>query len=535
MERMLKLPVTKAAIVVSIVAVLVTMSFYNFLLFHTLVELFSVLVAFGIAAIAFHTSQLTEERNDFLNFFGVAYLCIGFLDLLHTLAYDGMGVFPGNTANLATQLWIIPRYIEAFTFLAVPFLMANPGRRIRIHYLIPVISLVLLASVFAGIFPDSFIPGEGLTRFKIISEYIISTILLISGILIWRNKEKFDKEVLKYLLLACGATIFAELSFTFYVSVYGFSNMVGHLFNVASYYFIYVIMIRKKLLEPYEVINDLYQNLDKKVKVRTRELEVANMRLAEGQRRLSQLNQKLGESNRLKSEFTATMTHELRTPLTSVVAFCELMLDEVSGPITPEQRENLLDIKTSAQQLMILVNDILDMAKHEAGTLRVHKENVDLNDVLRSVRRSMSAVAHQNGISLDVEKATLPLVYGDRDRIQQMVVNLVANAIKFTKDSGRITVSAKAEGDFAVISVQDTGIGIPPELLPHIFEKFRQGDYPKQRSKGTGLGLALVKTLAELQDGRVAVDSEVGEGSCFKIYLPFASEQNESGSISRAL
>lgn len=138
----------------------------------------------------------------------------------------------------------------------------------------------------------------------------------------------------------------------------------------------------------------------------------------------------------------------------------------------------------------------------------------------------MSAIAHQSGISLNIEKVQMPLVYGDPQRILQMIINLISNSIKFTKESGSIVVSAKADTNLAAISVKDTGEGIPPELLPHIFEKFRQGDASlKRRRSGTGLGLALVKTLTELQGGHVAVSSEVGTGTEFTIYLPFVKDR----------
>ncbi|NLM46190.1 MAG: DUF3365 domain-containing protein [Firmicutes bacterium] len=272
-------------------------------------------------------------------------------------------------------------------------------------------------------------------------------------------------------------------------------------------------------------LKDLYQNMECKVRTRTRELEVANLRLKEGQKVLAQLNQKLSENNRLKSEFLATITHELKTPLTSIVAFSELLLDEIPGPLNEEQRENLMDIKTSSQQLMIMISDILDMAKYDAGHLRLEIERVDLNDIFRVVRRTMSAIAYQNNVRLHVHPVNLPLVYGDPERIRQMIVNLISNAIKFSKEEGEIHVSAAVEGDFAVITVKDNGEGIAPEFLPHIFERFRQADSSNRRRRsGTGLGLALVKTLAEMQGGRVGVSSQLGEGTEFYIYLPFAGK-----------
>jgi len=154
--------------------------------------------------------------------------------------------------------------------------------------------------------------------------------------------------------------------------------------------------------------------------------------------------------------------------------------------------------------------------------LRVEKEQVDLNDVFRVVRRTMSAIAYQNNIRLTVARSELPLLMGDPERLRQIICNLISNSIKFVKEGGEITVSAEAESNFAAISVADTGEGIPPELMPHIFEKFRQGEESlKRRRGGTGLGLALVKTLAELHDGSVSVKSELGKGTTFTVRIPF--------------
>lgn len=308
----------------------------------------------------------------------------------------------------------------------------------------------------------------------------------------------------------------------------GKGDLTASFANISAYG--EVATLTREFSSMVDTLKDLYQNMERKVSTRTRELEAANLRLRDGQKSLTQLNHKLSENSRLKSEFMATITHELKTPLTAIVAFCELLLDEIPGPLTAEQKENLLDIKTSSQQLMFLISDILDMAKFEAGHLRLDKEKVDLSDVFRAVRRTMSAIAFQNGVRLDVKKAELPLVFGDPERLRQMIINLISNAIKFTKEGGQITVYAEADNDMAVISVADSGEGIPPELLPHIFEKFRQGEESlKRRRGGTGLGLALVKSLAELQDGSIAVSSELGRGTTFMLRIPFA--KYEGGEI----
>ena len=506
-----------------VLVALIIISTVNYLLFHTVVEFLSIFISLGIAAIAFHTSKISQENDYLLNFLGVAYLNVAIFDFLHTLAYQGMGIFPGNTANLVIQLWIIPRYFECLIFLLIAWGLPKSLHIRNVLPLFTALSITMLLLVFTGFFPDCFLPSTGLTFFKIISEYIIIFLLLVAFAILLKRKTQMDSELFRQLLLACLATIMAEVFHLFYSFANGAGTFLAHICKLASYYFIYNIIISKKILGHYETIKDLYQNMERKVLARTRELEASNLRLREGQKILTQLNQKLSETNRLKSEFMATVTHELRTPLTSIVAFCELLLDETAGPLTAEQRENLLDINVGAQQLMILISDILDMAKYEAGNLRLNLEKVDLNDVLHVVWRTMAPIASQHNISLEIKKIELPLVLGDPERLRQMIVNLISNSLKYTKEGGRISIWATKEEKCAAIHVKDTGTGIAPEFLPYIFEKFRQGDGSLKRQRsGTGLGLALVKTLAELQGSKVSVKSELGKGTQFTLEIPFA-------------
>ena len=233
-----------------ILAILYRISCHNYLLFHALVELFSILIAFAIFIIAWNGRQFLTDGYFLL--LGVAYFCIGCFDLLHTLAYKGMGVFPGIGANLATQLWIASRYIEAISLLLAPLLL---GRKSNIHQLLYIYlatSVVLLLMIFHWqVFPACFLPQTGLTALKKVSEYLIVLLLAVSLLLLYRHRQLFAANVFRQLAASIVITIFSELAFTFYISVYGFSNLVGHFAKLASFYFIYKAIIEIAFRKPY--------------------------------------------------------------------------------------------------------------------------------------------------------------------------------------------------------------------------------------------------------------------------------------------
>ncbi|TAJ45409.1 MASE3 domain-containing protein [Methanofollis fontis] len=227
-------------------------SLYSYLLFHTLAELFSILIAGAIFIIAWNSRAYID--NTYLLFIGVAYLFIGGIDLVHTLAYAGMNIFVGYDANLPTQLWIAARYLESVTLVTAALLF---GRWVRpgIEFLVyAAVSLLLLVLIFAGLFPDCYIVGSGLTPFKVGSEYLISALFALSALLLWRHRSAFEPRVFSLVLLAIGFSIAAELAFTFYVSVYGFSNLVGHLCKIVSFALIYQGVVVTGLRRPYQVI-----------------------------------------------------------------------------------------------------------------------------------------------------------------------------------------------------------------------------------------------------------------------------------------
>jgi PAS domain S-box-containing protein len=231
-------------------------SLYSYLLFHTLIELFSIVVSFAIFILAWNTRRVQE--NHYLLYLGISLLFIGTLEMLHTLAYKGFGVFPNHDANLPTQLWIAFRYLTAFSFLGAPLYIT---RKLNIPLMITVYTLVtsfLIGAIFLGLFPDCFIEGRGLTPFKITSEYaIISAFLTALGLLVLHRKF-FDSTVLRLMAGAIVASVLSELSFTQYASVFGLANMIGHFFLLASMACLYQAIVVTGIVEPGRL---LFRNL----------------------------------------------------------------------------------------------------------------------------------------------------------------------------------------------------------------------------------------------------------------------------------
>jgi PAS domain S-box-containing protein len=233
-------------------------------------------------------------------------------------------------------------------------------------------------------------------------------------------------------------------------------------------------------------------------------------------------NRRIQEANRLKSEFLANMSHELRTPLNAIIGFAELLHDGQVDPASPQHQEFLGDILTSGRHLLQLINDVLDLAKVEAGKLDFRPERVDLDKLIGEVVAITRTTAAAKKITVQTEVAPLGDVVLDPNRFKQVAYNYVSNALKFTPEGGRVTIRTLAEGDDAFrLEVEDTGVGIEQADLGRLFVEFQQLDGgAAKRHQGTGLGLALTRRLVEAQGGRVGVSSRPGKGSVFNATLP---------------
>ena len=234
------------------IATLVVISFFNFLLFHTLAELFSIVIGILMAVVVWSTYVFS--RNHFLMFLGCGYFWVAGLDLIHAFAYKGMHLLENGGGNMAVQYWLASRYLEAVLLLVSPLFLTRPVHRKYTFTLFGVITSSLCLSIVTGRFPTGFVEGVGLTPFKVASEYLIITLLIGAIVVLHRKREMLEPRIHHLMVLSMGMTIVAELSFTFYVSVYGLSNMIGHLFKLFSFWLIFMAIIRTTIEEPFQVL-----------------------------------------------------------------------------------------------------------------------------------------------------------------------------------------------------------------------------------------------------------------------------------------
>ena len=301
---------------------------------------------------------------------------------------------------------------------------------------------------------------------------------------------------------------------------------------------------RQQMLDLLISTYDQAVQVNRELQERERQVNELNGRLGQHAAQLEQMNRELGQknielelANRAKSLFLANMAHELRTPLNAVIGFSEALIDGLVGALSDEQRDLMSDILQSGEYLLSLINDILDLSKVEAGKMELSLEQVELAQVLRNglvVVKDRAAV-HRIELELDLD-ARLQTAVLDARKFKQIVFNLLSNAVKFTPDGGKVVLSAQLDSHalprpMLRVAVRDNGIGISQEDLARLFQPFEQLESAAGRHyEGTGLGLALVKRMAELHGGSVTVDSEPGKGSTFTVNLPYLTQGPEQSS-----
>ncbi|MGB5909597.1 MAG: MASE3 domain-containing protein [Promethearchaeia archaeon] len=270
-------------LLIIILCIISLTAYYKYVLFHSISELFSIAIAGGIFIVGWNSQKYA--KNTFFIIIGVSYLFIAFLDLIHTLGYAGMNIFQGYGSNLPSSLWVVARYLQALSILLA---LIFRNKKVNENFLIIsyfAISLIFTFLIFFGLFPICYIEGFGLTPFKIISEYIIILIFSISIIYFYKNRKEFEKKLYKNLVFSIGITIISELSFTLYIGVYDFPNLLGHIFKIVAFYLIYRSIIVIGIEDPLNVLFRRLKLSEENLRIKTKDLEKINVFLQEAELR----------------------------------------------------------------------------------------------------------------------------------------------------------------------------------------------------------------------------------------------------------
>jgi len=478
----------------------------NFPCFHIIVELFSIVVAFGIFIISWHSRRLHE--NGFFTFLGVSSLSVAVVDLLHTLTYKGMEVIPQSGAPAATQLWIAGRFLQAFSMLLAFYFL---HRRLRDTPLLATffsVTTILITAIFVWkIFPACYVEGSGLTRFKILSEYSIILLFAASLFLLRHEWKTFDPHVARYLAIALGCFMASELSFTNYVSVFGPANQIGHILKVAGCYCLYRGVVVISLTRPYDLLFRRLKEINRTLEERVQE-EVARNREKD-----SMLVQK--DRQATMGEMTGNIAHQWRQPLNAVsIIVQDLAMQGDSGELTGEYlKESISRIVDLTRHMSQTINDFRELYQPD-------KEKVPFSP-REKVRQSLKLVEgnlREHCISVKVSAGEEIFALGFPNQFAQVVLNLLNNSrdalVERKVPDPTIWIEVSNDGISSLVTVKDNAGGIPTDIIHRVFDP-----YFTTKKEGTGIGLYMSRNIIEKNmSGRLTVRNEE-EGAVFRLEL----------------
>ncbi|MBS3795904.1 MAG: GHKL domain-containing protein [Candidatus Thorarchaeota archaeon] len=489
-EHNLRTSYQRFALFLLVLSAITLTRFHGYLLFHSLVEIFTVAIAWVVFTIAWKSREMVN--SSYFLVIGVAFLHTGFIDLVHTLAYKGMGVFPAFDANLPTELWIAARLLESISLVAAILLKDKTINSMSIFAVYFGVTGILLWSIFSGPFPDCYVQGTGLTLFKIFSEYIIIILLAVAIYLYHRNRSDFDSDFRITLMGALLFTIAAELAFTIYVDVYDISNMLGHIFKFISFYLFYQAVIRGSFMNPF---GTLFRNLQQS------ELEAKRKASA-----LKRMNEEL-------EAFVAMVSHDLRSPLQVLnLAIEELRAECEDADENPQQ---LSTIKKTTDNLSNLLSDLSRLS--QVASSEFQRSSFNLSKLIREEAELLQK--QWDSVSFNVEIEDNLMVNGDKGLVRILIQNLLSNAFKYSQDIENPVIRAgkSQQKNRDIYYVEDNGIGFDMDNMDDVFAPFKTA-HDKEYT-GSGIGLSIVQKVVEAHSGKIWAESKPSEGATFYFML----------------
>lgn len=651
---------TKSIIMVFFLIGAVYLGNKHFTLYHTGVEIFGTVIGFVMAVISINTYKLNKDNR--IIFLGISFGFIAAINLMHLFAYKGIDLDPVFTFNVSIQLWVIARYMQSISLL-VSFISHNKRYSLlKVASVFLTILLLLFTSIFyLKIFPDCYVDGLGFTSFKMLAGYINCAISLIVLVYFIRQNKESSNKSNTALKLSMVYSILCELFFIFSTVTFDMSSILAHLFQLLSFYYIYIALVRSSLQEPHFALitlnnklktknknlktlvdmfklecaererleiesrqknqifnailesavdgilvvnnNDLVIHVNrafisslcipfeinsettnselinfvksqllnpeefiKQIQIEwatnheyVKHLYLKNGKILEAssapfidnnvicgrviicrditeRRKVEELQkqieikqasiEKAKEFDELRTNFFCTVSHELKTPLNIILGVIQLVSrgskDDLEHIKRLSSSKYINMMKQNCYRLIKLSNNLIDITKIDAGYTEMNLCNHNIVSVVEDITLSVAEYTNSRDISLvfdtDIEEK---IIACDDEQLERVMLNLLSNAIKFTDAKGTIKVDIKDNNDYVVISVTDSGIGIPKDKVDIVFDRFRQVDSTLKRQKeGSGIGLALVKSIIEKHGGKITLESEIGKGSKFIIKLP---------------
>lgn len=472
-------------------AVLLVMTYllhnYNYLLFHSFAELISIVVAFAIFIMAWHSRSYFDNKIIF--FIAMSMLPLAVVDSLHTFSFKGVSIFEHINANTPTQLWLIGRYFFSISLLAAPFVAEKIKKKENIFYGMLGAVVVILTSFFAfGFFPDAYVEGAGLTQFKIYSEYLIILVMAAAVYGLHLKRDRFDKEVYLYLRLAILSAVVSEFMFTLYFAVTDEFNLLGHIFKIITFFFLYAGVIEINLRQPHRL-----------------------------------MFKGISDINAAKSEFMSVVSHQLKNPLSSILLSTDIMrMDKPEGVSSAERDEHLDTIRDAVFRMKKIIDDLLNITKIDMGVLGTKEDVIDAKTFIRSNLQEMEQITKAKKITItdNLEGKEFSKIKSDKQLLDIVFENILSNSIKYSREGGKVEISVTEAPEF-VISVKDSGYGIPESQQAKIFKNSLRGDNVAQTIKdGSGLGLYMVKKITDKLGIGVSFDSKENEGTTFWLEFP---------------
>ncbi len=498
-------PITSVILLGSILLALAVSKLYSFLLFHSVAEVFSIVIACATFILAWHTRQFFENR--FLVWIGSAHLFVAGIDLAHTLAYKHMGVFPHDGANLATQLWLAGRFLQAAAWLPASFLFHRKFRPEYILVLFSMATAALLAWIFYfESFPVAFLDDrQALTPFKIYSEYAICGAFAVSGLLLWRSRDRFDRSVLNFLLLSLAGMITAELCFTLYNDPFGLLNVIGHYLKFISYYLIYKAVIDTGLKRPYALLfrdlkrsEEALQNMNAELEERVAE------RTAVAENRTRQLQILAAELTEAEQRERRRLAQVLHDHLQQLLVAARMHLGAMRSQIG----------QAGASDALARVDDLLSQSIEASRTLTaelcppiLHSEGLPAAlEWLAQWKREK----HHLAVEVDADKDANPDSESVRTLVFQVIWELLFNVVKHSGENWARVVMRQRDGALHV-TVEDRGKGFDPNSMV--------------RSSKESFGLFSIRQRLDTIGGDIVIDSAPGRGTRIHLTAPMSLEQ----------